>query len=196
MAVEKPIVLASANPHKVREIRDLLKGWSLAPRPDSVPDVDEVEETLVGNARLKATALVKATGHPAVADDTGLEVDALGGRPGVHSKRYASEDATDEENVAFLLKELEGVAFDDRTARFRTIAFLGNPDGQDVVGDGVVEGLISEEPLGTNGFGYDVVFIPDEGDGRTFAEMTTGEKHAISHRGRAFRNLREQVEGT
>ncbi len=162
----------------------------LVPRPEDVPDVVEDGETLLDNARLKARALVVATGLAAVADDTGLEVDALDGAPGVYSARYAGEGVTYADNVAKLLTELaarpEGVA---RTARFRTVAMASFPDGSELWAEGAVEGTIATEPVGTGGFGYDPVFVPSEGDGRTFAEMTPSEKNAISHRGRAFRAL-------
>jgi XTP/dITP diphosphohydrolase len=180
-------VLASANPDKAREIAAILAGHDLVPRPAAVPDVDETGDTLEENARLKAVALVEATGEAAVADDTGLEVAALGGAPGVYSARYAGEDATYADNVDKLLDSLDGL--DDRRARFRTVALARFPDGREVVAEGVVDGTITKEPRGGAGFGYDPVFVPDEGDGRTFAEMTSDEKHAVSHRGRAFRAL-------
>ncbi len=187
------LVLATANPDKAREIADALYGFELVPRPDDVPDVDETADTLEGNARLKAHALCKATGEPAVADDTGLEVAALDGRPGVYSSRFAGPAATYADNVAKLLVELDGVPRERRGARFRTVALVSFPDGRDVLADGSVEGTISVEPRGAEGFGYDPVFVPDEGDGRTFAEMTLAEKQAISHRGRAFAALAEKL---
>ncbi len=190
-----PLVLASANPKKVAELREILSahelGYELVPRPDDVPDVVEDAPDFVGNARLKAAALVAATGHAALADDSGLEVDALDGAPGVRSARFAGDDASDADNVALLLSslaspELAGAA---RTARFRCVIVLQRPDGTEVVADGTVEGTIADTPRGDSGFGYDPVFVPDEGDGRTFAEMAAEEKHAISHRGRALRVL-------
>jgi XTP/dITP diphosphohydrolase len=180
-------VLASANPDKAREIAAILAGVELLPRPGNVPDVVEDGDTLEANARLKAVALVDATGEAAVADDTGLEVVALGGAPGVYSARFAGEHATYADNVAKLLAELDGV--DDRRAHFRTVALARFPDGREVVADGAVAGTITASARGDAGFGYDPVFVPDEGDGRTFAEMTPEEKHALSHRGRAFRAL-------
>lgn len=183
-------VLATANPHKAEEIAAIFgSDVSLVPRPKSVPDVEEHADTLVENARLKARALVVATGQPAVADDTGLEVDALDGRPGVRSARYAGEEAISTRNVAKLLAELEGCEPDRRTARFRTVALALWPDGREVLAVGEVEGRIAAAPRGDGGFGYDPVFIPAEGDGRTFAEMSASEKNAMSHRGRAFRGL-------
>ncbi|HEX7276426.1 MAG TPA: RdgB/HAM1 family non-canonical purine NTP pyrophosphatase [Acidimicrobiales bacterium] len=184
------LVLATANPHKAREIAGLLPGFELVPRPESVGEVEETEDTLEGNARLKARAVAAVAGEPAVADDTGLEVDALGGRPGVFAARYAGEDATYADNVAKLLHELEGVDDPaDRRARFRTVALVAWPDGREVVAEGVVEGHIARAPSGGHGFGYDPVFVPDDGDGRTFAEMTLEEKAAVSHRARAFAGL-------
>lgn len=180
-------VLASANKDKAAEIAAILDGFDLLPRPDDVPDVDETGDTLEENARLKAWALVNATGKPAVADDTGLEVDALDGAPGVYSARYAGEHATYQDNVTKLWEALIGAS--TRTARFRTVALAAFPDGSEVIGHGVVEGVIADNPAGDQGFGYDPLFIPDGGDGRTFAQMTRAEKELVSHRGRAFRAL-------
>lgn len=191
------LVMASANPHKVTEVAEILgDAVGLDPRPASVPDVVEDADTLEGNARLKAVAIAEATGRPAVADDTGLEVDALDGAPGVRSARYAGEAGIAAENVALLLAELRRVGAVGpaaRRARFRTVALVRWPDGRELVRDGVVEGAIAEDARGEAGFGYDPVFVPDDGDGRTFAEMTAGEKHAVSHRGRAFRALAEAL---
>lgn len=184
------LVLASANPDKVTEIAAILgDGVDLRPRPAGLPDVVEDADTLEGNARLKAVAVCEAAGEGAVADDTGLEVDALGGAPGVHTARFAGEDATYADNVAKMLTDLAGVPEGERGARFRTVALVRFPDGSEVVAEGVVEGTISPEARGERGFGYDPVFIPADGDGRTFAQMTADDKHAVSHRGRAFRAL-------
>jgi XTP/dITP diphosphohydrolase len=184
------LVLATANPHKVVEIGAILgDAVDLLPRPDHVPDVVEDADTLEGNARLKAVALCEATGLAAVADDTGLEVDALGGEPGVRSARYAGDDQDAAANVAKLLRELADVPEAQRTARFRTVALVRRPDGSEVVATGTVEGHIAPAPVGDAGFGYDPVFVPDGGDGRTFAQMSAAEKDACSHRGRAFRAL-------
>jgi XTP/dITP diphosphohydrolase len=181
-------VLASANPDKAAEIADILgDAVDLVPRPPEVPDVEETGTTLEENALLKARALCAATGLPAVADDTGLEVAALDGAPGVYTARFAGPNATYADNVAKLVASLQGA--DDRRARFRTAAVAVYPDGREVVVEGVVDGRIAAQPRGDGGFGYDPVFIPDDGDGRTFAEMAPGEKHAISHRGRAFTAL-------
>lgn len=185
------LVLATANPDKAAEIAALLQGHDLIPRPAHVPDVEESGTTLEENARLKAVALVEATGEAAVADDTGLEVVALGGQPGVRSARFAGENATYADNVAKLVSSLEGVG--DRRARFRTVALACLPDGRELVAEGMVDGVIARQPRGSSGFGYDPLFIPDGGDGRTFAEMTAEEKNALSHRGRAFRALAERL---
>jgi len=187
------LVLATANPDKAEEIRVVLHDAGvdvdLVPRPAGVPEVDETGETLEENARLKAVALCDATGLPAVADDTGLSVDALFGAPGVYSARFAGEDATYADNVAKLLRELRDVPAPERTARFTTVALARWPDGREVAAIGDVEGTIGGEARGDGGFGYDPLFVPVEGDGRTFAEMTAAEKHRVSHRGRAFRTL-------
>ena len=191
------LVLATANPDKAAEISAILAATlsdlELAPRPAAVPDVDETGTTLVENARLKAAAIAAATGEAAVADDTGLLVDALGGAPGVWSARFAGEGATYADNVAKLLKELAGVAPDRRTARFETVALVRWPDGREVAATGAVEGVITTAARGDGGFGYDPVFVPAEGDGRTFAELSAEEKHALSHRGRAFRALAAEL---
>jgi len=182
------LVCASANPDKVVEIAAILGDEvRLEPRPVDVADVVEDADTLEGNARLKATAIARATGRPAIADDTGLEVAALDGAPGVLAARFAGEDATYADNRAKLLAALDGVA--DRRARFRTVAMVAWPDGRETVAEGACDGMIAEEERGERGFGYDPVFVPVESDGRTFAEMSDEEKNALSHRARALRNL-------
>jgi XTP/dITP diphosphohydrolase len=190
-------VLATANPDKAQEITDLLAdaapGLELVARPPEVPDVDEVGETLEDNARIKAVALCAATDLPAVADDTGLHVDALDGAPGVHTARYAGDDATYADNVGKLLDALDALPLEQRGARFATVAIARWPDGLEVAALGEVEGVITTTARGDGGFGYDPVFVPIEGDGRTFAEMTSGEKHVLSHRARAFRTLAQGV---
>ena len=189
---DRPVlVLATANPHKAAEIAEVLEGVAdLLPRPDEVGEVEETGETLEDNARLKAVALVEATGTAAVADDTGLEVAALGGAPGVYSARYAGENATYSDNVAKLLAAMAGKS--DRRARFRTVALARWPDGRELLAEGVVDGTIAEVPRGEGGFGYDPLFVPDEGDGRTFAQLAEESgwaKHRLSHRGQAFTQL-------
>jgi len=187
------LVLATANPDKIREIAAILgDGFELVPRPPSVPEVVEDGETLEDNARLKAVAIGEATGEAAVADDTGFEIDALDGAPGVFAARWAGENVSYEDNVAKALAELERVGArepSERRGRFHTVALVRFPDGSEVVGHGTVEGHVAAAPRGPGRFGYDPIFVPDDGGGRTFGEMTADEKHTISHRGRAFRAL-------
>ena len=196
------LVVASANKDKAAEIQAILAsvpGLVLIPRPDDVADVEETGETLVENARLKARALCEATGLAAVADDTGLEVEALDGAPGVYSARFAGEGATYADNVAKMLAELQrvgAVGSVGRKARFASVAFVAYPDGTELWVEGAIEGVITEEPRGDQGFGYDPIFAPEGFDGRTFAEMSAEEKHAVSHRGRAFRALAERLGST
>lgn len=183
---------ATANPHKLTEIEAILgSAVELLPRPADLGEVIEDGDTLEANARLKAAAVCAHTGQAAVADDTGLEVDALAGAPGVRSARFAGEHANDADNRARLLDELEGAA--DRSACFRTVAVVVFPDGRELLAEGMMSGVIAAAPRGDGGFGYDPVFVPDGGDGRTFAEMSADEKNAISHRGRAFRSLAVQL---
>ena len=186
------LVCASANPDKVVEMAEVLSGAAvLLPRPAGLGEVAEDADDLMGNAMLKAVAVCEFAGAAALADDTGLEVDALGGAPGALSARYAGPDASYAENLARLLAELRDVVPSQRTARFRTVAVVQYPDGTALTAEGVVEGAITTEPRGEGGFGYDPVFAPAEGDGRTFSEMGPAAKHAISHRGRALRALLE-----
>ncbi len=186
------VVCASANPHKVAEISDLMFGvLDLQPRPKELADIVENADTLTGNARLKAVSVFLATGLPALADDTGLEVDALNGQPGVLTARFAGAGATDAQNRAKLLRELVGAT--NRAARFRTVVLLRMPNGQEIICEGVCEGSISVAELGERGFGYDSIFVPAASDGKTFAQMSITEKHAISHRGKAFRLLADRL---
>ena len=184
-------VLATANSHKAEEMRAVLSALDiqLVARPADVPDVDETEDTLEGNATLKARALVEATGCAAIADDTGLFVEALDGRPGVHSARYAGEYASYEDNVAKLLHELEGVDASRRGAQFRTVIVVAYPDRESSMIMGTLDGSITLIPRGEEGFGYDSGFEPADMGGRTLAEMTPEDKNAISHRGNALRAL-------
>jgi XTP/dITP diphosphohydrolase len=187
------LVCASANPDKVAEFQQLLDGVvELLPRPADVPDVVEDADTLLGNARLKAEAIVAATGLPAVADDTGLFVEALDGRPGVYTARYAGEGCSYAANRAKMLDELSSV--EQRGARFITVAMVVWPDGSELAVEGVCPGRIAPTERGDVGFGYDAIFAPDEADGLTFAEMSSTAKHAISHRGRAFAALLSALE--
>ena len=190
------LVMASANPHKAVEIEELLMtlvpGIVVVPRPPHLGDVVEDADTLVGNARLKAKAVMEASGEASVADDTGLEVDALDGAPGVHTARYAGEDATYADNVAKLVSELARMGAlrpEQRRAVFRTVAMVVFPDGREVHAEGHVDGWIALAPAGEAGFGYDPVFVPDEGGGATFAELGVGVKQRLSHRSRAFTSL-------
>lgn len=188
MTASRELVCATANPGKVAEIAGLLPdGWVLLPRPQSVGEIVEDAGTLVGNARLKARAILAVTGKAAVADDTGLEVAALGGAPGVDTAIYAGEGCTDADNRRKLLGALSGVA--ERDARFVTVVLVAWPDGRETIVEGVCNGRIAAAERGDRGFGFDPLFIPDDGDGRTFAEMTAEEKNLLSHRGRAFRAL-------
>ena len=164
------LVCASANPNKYSEISQILSGVvNLIPRPAEIPEVVEDADTLEGNARLKAIAVRMATGCAAVADDTGLEVDALGGAPGIFSARYAGEDASYEDNVSKLLESMREVTGEERSARFRTVALVAWQDGTETIAEGIVEGAIADRPSGAGGFGYDSVFIPTAGGGKTFA---------------------------
>jgi XTP/dITP diphosphohydrolase len=186
------LLLATRNPDKVRELTALLGDLGIRIRTlIDFPDAPEVEEdgmTCEANAIKKATEIARATGLPAVADDTGLEVDALGGRPGVFAARYAGEHATYEDNCKKLLKELNGVPPAERTARFMTVAALVMPRGQSQVATGTLVGVIAEECTGSQGFGYDPLFFVPE-LGRTLAELTPEEKNRISHRAKAFRSM-------
>ena len=184
------IVCASANPHKVEELARLLPSWvDLAPRPSDIGDIDEDAPTLEGNAIIKAVEIANHASEWAIADDTGLEVDALNGAPGVRSARFAGEDATDAENRALLLEKLSSTS--NRSARFRTVVALVSSKGDIHFVGGECAGTIAESERGDGGFGYDSLFIPNDGDGRTFAEMTGTEKDAVSHRGRALAQLPE-----
>lgn len=181
------LVVASQNPDKIAEVEAVLEELALGIEiVDGVtwPEIEETEDTLEGNALLKARAVAGYTGLPALADDTGLEVAALGGRPGVHTARYAGPDATYADNVARLLAELEGI--EDRSASFRTVVALVTPDGDEVTVEGVLDGTIATRPRGTGGFGYDPVFLVGES---TLAEIPTATKNQMSHRARALHAL-------
>lgn len=191
-AVPHRVVVASKNPDKIREVEAVLAAmqhpWEIV-RGLEWPDIEETEDTLEGNALLKAAAVSAATGLPVLADDTGLEVDALDGAPGVHSARFAGPEGSYEANVDRLLADMEGVV--ERSARFRTaIAFL--VPGQEVLFvDGMVEGTITTERRGDRGFGYDPVFAVGD---RTYAEMSDDEKNHMSHRARALQALAAALE--
>jgi XTP/dITP diphosphohydrolase len=188
------LVLATRNPHKLRELREALPGIEFDPLPDGVQLPPETGETFAENALGKAGAARAATGRTAIADDSGIEAYALGGRPGVRSARYAREGASDEENLAKLLDEV-GPQHDRRVAYVCVIALV-TEDGQETLFEGRCEGTLADRPRGTGGFGYDPAFVPDDtgpDDRRTMAELAPDEKHAISHRGRAARKLAQHL---
>lgn len=188
------VVFASRNRHKAEQVALLLPGVELIPLDEVAPDLELEEpfDTFEENARAKARAVVIATGMPAVADDSGIEVDALGGAPGVRSARYAGEVATDRENNQKLVHELEYVPEHERTARYRCVAIFIGPDGREVIADGSCDGHIELEGRGTEGFGYDPHFVP-KGESRTMGEIPLNEKLRFSHRGRAFRGLAHKL---
>ncbi len=190
----RELVLATRNRHKVIELVALLGDLDIAIRTldefPEAPDVVEDGETCEANAVKKARAIAEFTGLPAVADDTGLEVDVLGGRPGVYAARYAGEDATYEDNCRKLLQELTGVPRERRTARFLTVAAIALPSGGIRVAQGTLDGVIAEEASGTLGFGYDPVFFIQE-LGKTLAQLSADQKNTISHRAKAFAKMRE-----
>ena len=192
--VPRRVVVASKNPDKIREVEAVLARmehpWEIV-RGMEWPDVDETEPTLEGNALLKAVAVSEATGLPALADDTGLEVDALDGAPGVHSARFAGPEASYEANIDRLLVDMDGVP--DRSARFRTAIAFVVPGSDPLIVDGLIEGMITSGPRGDRGFGYDPVFAVGD---RTYGEMTDDEKNEISHRARALRALAVALEGS
>ncbi len=206
--MSRRVVLATRNEHKIHELGQILADLvaeldleivGAADFPD-VPDVPETEVTFAGNATLKAVTLARVTGLPAIADDSGLTVDVLGGSPGVFSARWsgtfagagASRAERDRANLRLLLEQVEDVADEHRGAAFVCAAVLAMPNGRVTSAEGRVSGRLIRVPRGTNGFGYDPAFVPD-GETRTTAEMTDAEKNAISHRGRAFRSLGRDI---
>jgi XTP/dITP diphosphohydrolase len=184
------IVLASRNAHKVEELRRMRPDLDWAAMPAELPDPPETGDTFEANALQKARFVARSTAGWVLADDSGLEVDALGGRPGVRSKRYSPE-GTDAANNALLLRELSDVADPARTARYRCVLALVAPDGRCATVDGACEGVIGRAPRGSNGFGYDPLFRPDAVSGVTMAELTPAQKDAISHRGAAMGRFSE-----
>jgi XTP/dITP diphosphohydrolase len=189
------IAIASRNPCKVREILAICSDWRVEwitweSADRQWPEVRETGQTYLDNALLKARAVSHALREAAMADDSGIEVDALGGGPGPRSARYAGEGAADEQNLAMLISAVAGVPSAGRTARYRCVAALAWPEGSDVWAEGVCEGTLVTKPRGTGGFGYDPIFVPAGWD-QTMAELPPEEKDRISHRGRAFRALRE-----
>jgi XTP/dITP diphosphohydrolase len=191
------IAIASRNAHKLREIGRICADWpvewlTVENHEGPWPDVEETGSTYLENALLKARAGAAALGEPALADDSGIEVNALGGRPGPRSARFAGEDATDRQNLDELIRAMKGVPGSGRIARYRCLAVLAFPDGREVHAEGICEGTLVGKPRGTHGFGYDPIFVP-EGWDETMAELADEEKDRISHRGRAFRALGETL---
>ena len=183
------LVLATRNEHKLRELQGILPELELLPLPDGVELPPETGDTFAANAIIKAEAAARATGLPAVADDSDIEAAALGGAPGVYSARYAGEHATDQENLDKLLREVPPHG-DTRLAYVCALAYVADPDREPVLFEGRCSGTITHEPRGDGGFGYDPAFVPDDReDGLTMAELSPADKHAISHRGRAARGF-------
>ena len=195
MSRRRKLVLATHNSHKKTEMNTLLAplGISIVGLDDfpQIGDIEETGTTLLENSLIKARSVHQITGLPSLADDTGLEVDALDGAPGVYSARFAGKNPTYEDNINKLLSKLDGVSPEKRTARFRTvIAFV---DGRrELFSEGIIEGLITVEPRGHEGFGYDPIFLP-ETESKTFAEMSQERKNQISHRGRAFAGMQKKL---
>ena len=176
--------MATHNAHKLEELARILRPLGVQVTPAEYREVEETGGTFAENARLKAQAACRDTGLPAIADDSGLEVDALGGAPGVYSARYAGEHATDAQRIEKLLREMETVPEEKRTARFVSAICCAFPDGRTLETEGVCEGSVARAPSGAGGFGYDPVFCVG---GKTYAEMSAEEKDAVSHRGKALR---------
>lgn len=197
MSFPNRLVVATRNPGKVKEILAICDDWPvewLTFEHVSWPQVEETGATYQENALLKADVVADATGEAALADDSGLEVDALGGAPGPRSARYAGRDAGDEENLRALLRAVAGVPRAGRTARYRAVAAMAWPDGRHLWGEGECEGILRTRPSGSGGFGYDPIFEPAGWD-RTMAELEADEKDRISHRGRALRAVRRILGG-
>jgi XTP/dITP diphosphohydrolase len=193
------LAVASRNAHKLREIRRICADWptrwvTVETDPRPWPEVEETGRTYLENALLKARTIAEALGAPALADDSGIEVDALGGAPGPLSARYAGEGASDERNLSALIGALAGVPGPGRTARYRCVAAVVRPGGPELWAEGTCEGSLIAKPRGANGFGYDPIFIP-AGWEQTMAELTDGQKDRISHRGRALRELKDRLSG-
>lgn len=199
MSFPETLAIASRNRGKIREILDICADWPVRwrtadddPGAQPWPEAAETGSTYLENALLKAHAVARGLGIPALADDSGIEVDALGGAPGTRSARYAGQGATDELNLSTLIRALAGVPAAGRTARYRAVAVVAWPDGREVHAEGTCEGTLERRPRGSGGFGYDPVFVP-EGWDRTMAELDPGEKNRISHRGRALRALGDRL---
>ena len=192
--MRRRVILASKNRGKLLEVRSILSDLEvevvgLEEFPE-IPEVVEDRESFLENARKKSEVISKLTGELVIADDSGLEVDALGGRPGVRSARYARDGASDEENNLKLLQEMRGIPLADRKARFRCVMVLSSPDGRWWATEGIWEGTIAEEPRGSGGFGYDPVFFLPE-LGKTVAELTSEEKNSMSHRAKALESMKK-----
>ena len=197
MSFPESIAIASRNEGKLREIAQICADWpvrwiTIHDRPDDWPHVEETGSSYQENAALKARAVAAFTDSAAIADDSGIEVDALGGAPGPRSARYSGEDASEERNLAALLSALKGVPAGGRTARYRCVVALALPGGEELSAEGVCEGMLTTKPRGAGGFGYDPIFVPAGWD-VTMAELPPEEKDRISHRGRAFRAMREEL---
>ena len=191
--------MASRNVHKLREIERICADWptrwvTVQTDARDWPEVEETGETYLENALLKARAIAEALGTPALADDSGIEVDALGGAPGPRSARYAGVGATDDRNLSALIRALAGVPGPGRTARYRCVAAVAWPGGSEVWAEGTCEGSLIAKPRGASGFGYDPIFVP-AGWEETMAELTDQQKDRISHRGRALRELKDRLSG-
>jgi XTP/dITP diphosphohydrolase len=189
------VAVATRNPHKIREILRICADWPvewITYSGDPWPEVEESGATYLENALLKARAVGRWLGQAALADDSGIEVDALGGGPGPRSARYAGDQASDQENLRALIRAVAGVPPGGRTARYRAVAALVGPDGHEWYAEGVCEGMLRSKPAGSGGFGYDPIFEPAGWD-RTMAELSPDEKDRISHRGRALRELESVV---
>ncbi|MGZ5306145.1 MAG: RdgB/HAM1 family non-canonical purine NTP pyrophosphatase [Actinomycetota bacterium] len=198
MSLPPRIAIASRNDHKLLEIGRLCAGWAVTwltihDPGGPWPDVQETGDTYLENALIKARAVAAALGEPAIADDSGIEVDALGGKPGPRSARFAGEDATDQQNLRALVQAVAGVPSGGLSARYRCVAAIAWPNGREVHAEGVCEGSLVGKPRGAGGFGYDPIFVP-VGLDETIAELSAEQKDRISHRGRAFRALREALE--
>ena len=198
MAFPPRLAVASSNAHKLREIARICADWpvewvTVEKDPRTRPHVEETGETYLENALLKARAVAAALDLPAVADDSGIEVDALGGAPGPRSARYAGPDASDERNLQQLIRALKGIPAGGRTARYRCVAALVLPDGAEVHVEAVCEGMLIGTPRGSAGFGYDPIFVP-AGWEMTMGELSDEQKDRISHRRRAFRTLAEVLD--
>jgi XTP/dITP diphosphohydrolase len=187
------LVLATGNDHKLREFREALPGIEIVPLPDDVALPPEIGDTFMDNALEKARTAYEATGLPAIADDSGIEAAALGGAPGVRSARFAGEDATDEQNLEKLLRDVPDDG--DRSVAYVCALVHVTGDGEEWLFEARCTGTLAREPRGSGGFGYDPAFVPDDyDDGRTMAELTPDEKHAISHRGRAAKAFANWLE--